>query len=255
VTELAAGAAAELPGNRLELIAALADGIEHGQLFALGLAADLDTSHGLALGRDLGGVIDNAYALASDLAAARDLARAIHGARALADALGSARIRAHSLAQDLAAARARDRAHRTLPDALWYDSLRLNAEAYAAARRKACMSARELAGSLAAVREMALALASEVAAARDLTEAASQTRAWDGASPARPAMRVAWTAAGLLARRDRLTYDLEYQSELAELAASGVGRWQQLRHAARLLARTPLLRAGLAAARRRQAAR
>jgi hypothetical protein len=57
---LATGGAAELPGNSLDLIAALADGIEHGQLFALGLAADLHTGHGVALGRDLG-VIDNAY--------------------------------------------------------------------------------------------------------------------------------------------------------------------------------------------------
>ena len=46
--------------------------------------------------------------------------------------------------------------------------------------------------------------------------------------PARPAARVAGTAAGLLARQDRARYREEYQSELAELAASGSGRWRQL---------------------------
>jgi hypothetical protein len=253
VTAAAAGAAADLPGTSLELIAGLADGIEHGQLFALGLAADLNTRHGLALARDLAGVINNAYALERDLAIVRDLARGIQGARAVADALSSAQVRARTIAKDLADARARDRAHRTLPNALRYDGLLLNAEAYAAARDKAFSRARELAGSLTAVRELALALASEVATARDFAEGASAARAWDGATPARPAMGLAWTAAGLLARRDRLSYDLEYRSELAELAARGVSRWQQLRHSARLLARAPLLRAELGSARRRQA--
>jgi hypothetical protein len=254
VIALAAGTAAERPGTSFDLIAALADDINHGRLFALGLAADLDSRHGLALSRDLGGVISSVYELERELAAARNLALGIHRGRAAAAALASARARARSLAQDLADARARDRAfRRTLSDALWYDGLLTNAEAYAAARDKACFRVRELAGSLAAVREMTVALASEVAAARDFAEAASEARAWDGASPARPAIRVAWTAAGLLARCDRLGYDLEFRSELTELAANGAGRWQQLRHSARLLVRAPLLRTELAAARRRQA--
>lgn len=252
-----AEAAAERLGTCRELLVDLMAGINHGQVFALDLAGDLNTSHGLALTRDLGGIINNAYALEQELVVACGLAhrltRGMRRGRAVADALDEARADARMIAKDLAVARERDRAHRRLPHALWYDSILPNAEAYAEARDKACFMARELAGHLTAAMAAAVALANDLGVAGDLAEMASESAKRTGASPARPAVRVAWTAAGLLARHDRLTYDLEYRSELADLAASGVSRWQQLQHSARLLARAPLLRAELASARRRQA--
>jgi hypothetical protein len=72
--------------------------------------------------------------------------------------------------------------------------------------------------------------------------------------PARIAGRLVDAAAQLLPRRYQARYREEYQGELADLAATGAGRWQQLRYSVRLLARSAHLRAALMGQRRRQAA-
>jgi hypothetical protein len=250
MTELVVPSALELVGN-------LVHGLDRSRILAIDLAADLDIRNGLALERDLAGVISNARALAHDLADARDLARVICGDRDLANALGSACASGRDLAVDLAAARARDRATRGDPfdPSLTFDLAMAGTRAYAAARDWGRATASSIAKDLIIARDLANGIASDLNV-RDLTSAAdrdSEGRDEDEARPARPAARVAWTAACLLPRRDRTRYDLEYRSELTDLATAGVGRVQQLRHAARLLVRAPMLRVELAIARRRVA--
>lgn len=72
-----------------------------------------------------------------------------------------------------------------------------------------------------------------------------------GNHPARAAARLAGAAAAVLPRRDRPRYTEEYQGDLADLAAAGVGRWQQLRHSSRLLAASVSLRVVSTRAQRR----
>jgi hypothetical protein len=245
MTELAAESPLELAGN-------LVNGLDRRRLRADRLAGDLHHSHGLALSRDLAGIISNTRVLACDLADARDLARIIYGDRDLANTLSNACAHALDLAEDLTDARARDRASRGLYAASLAPGVIADLEearTYAAARDRAHISAKDLATELAVARNLARDLA------RDLTIAAKTEERDDRVRPTRPAVRVAWTAAVLLTRRDRIRYDLEFQCELAELAAAGACWRQQLRYAARLLARAPLLRAELAGGRRRQAAR
>jgi len=251
MTELVAESACELAGN-------LVRGLDGGRLLALGLAADLHNVHGLALERDLGLVINNGRALANDLADAQDLARIVHGDRDLIHAIRDACARAYVLATGLADARDRDRATRAVvvDPGLTADRALAGARAYADARDLARRTASDLARDLTVARDRANGLAGDRAVARDRADAVSTEikERDDQARPARPAVRVAWTAAGLLPRPDRMRYDLEYRSELEDMAAAGAGRRQQLWHAARLLSRSPLLRVELAGARRRQAA-
>jgi len=251
MTELAVPSALGLVGN-------LVNGLDRSRILALGLAADLHNRNGLALERDLADVIGNAYALARDLADARDLARIICGDRDLTKALGSARARGSYLAGDLAVTRDRDRATRgtALDPSLTLDRALAGTRAYVKGRDRARISANELAKDLAIAGDLAGDLARDLNTARHLANAADRDTEErdDQPCPARPAARVAWTAACLLPRRDRIRYDLEYRSELADLAATGMSRLQQLRHAARLLVRAPLLRADLAIARRRKVA-
>jgi len=244
--------------SALEVVSNVASGIDRNRILAVGLAADLHCRNGLALERDLADVIGNASAIACDLADARDLARTICGDRDLTNALSRACARSHNLARDLAAVRDHDRATRctVLDPSLTADRALAGTRAYADGRDRARMSAKKLAKDLAIARDLASDLASDLNFGRHHADAADRDTEGrdDQARPARPAARVAWTAACLLPRRDRIRYDLEYRSELADLAAVGLSRPLQLRHAARLLVRAPLLRADLARARRRKVA-
>jgi hypothetical protein len=131
----------------------------------------------------------------------------------------------------------------------------VDARAYVTARDRARMTSRDLAAALTVARnrarDLANALAETLLAASIRVDATGEREA--PARPTRPAVRVAWTATVLLARQDRLRYDLEYRSELADMAATETSRTQQLKYAIRLLFRTPLLRAELARTRRRRA--
>jgi hypothetical protein len=92
---------------------------------------------------------------------------------------------------------------------------------------------------------------------RALGYAPDHDRAQAGsARPLEGAVRLAGAAAAILPRADRPRYAEEYQTELADLAVTGTGRWRQLCYVARLLTRAPLLRAELilAAHRRRETA-
>lgn len=258
MTELAVPSALELLGN-------LITGVDCSRLLALGLAADLHPRFGLAPERDLADVIGNARVTARDLADARDLAHIIYGDRDLTNSLASACASADGLASDLAAARDHDRATRgtAIDPRLTYDRALASTRDYADGRNRARLSALALAKDLALARNLATDLASNFSfnIARNLANAADRDTEErdDRASPmhaARPAARVvAWTAACLLPRRDRIRYDLEYRSELADLAAAGKSRLQQLRHAGGLLVRAPLLRVDLTMARRRKVAK
>lgn len=233
--------------------------LDYGRLVALGLAADLYNGRGLALSRDLGDVIGNARALAHDLTEARALARRIFSDRDLNDRINTAWACACKVADDLTGARDRDRATRgtSIDLTLSLDRALAGTRAYAEARDQARMTSRDLAAALTVARNRARDLANDFAdafpAASIRVDATAERDAPE--RPARPAVTVAWTATVLLARQDRPRYDLEYRSELADMAATGTGRGQQLRYAARLLVRTPLLRAELARTRRRQAVR
>lgn len=231
--------------------------LDRGRLAALGLAADLENGRGLALSRDLGGVISNALALADTLTEASTFAGRLFGDRDLNHKLNTAWTCACKVADDLAEARDHDRATRgtSIDRTLSLDRALADARAYAKARDQARMSSRDLADALTVarnrVRDIANALAETLPAASIRVEATGERGA--PARPTRPAVRVACTATVLLARQDRLRYDLEYRSELADMAATGTSRTQQLKYAVRLLFRTPLLRAELARTRRPKA--
>lgn len=104
---------------------------------------------------------------------------------------------------------------------------------------------RELARDFARARDLALRLAS----ALDSTSTSGRDSKARRVAPLAAGLLVA--AARLLPAADRIRYAQEYQSELIELAWSGVGRWRQARYALSRIHGAPQMRFALRSPRRR----